>query len=111
MARPVRQLLAPAAPVNGAPIILNNMAYNGVTFNVSLQVIITGTATYTVQYTQDDVFATNYDPSTGSWFSVTGLIAQTASGNGSLAAPVTAVRLAVTAWTSGTLTFVVLQQG
>ena len=36
--------------------------------NVGLAVIVTGTITYTVQYTFDNVFAAGYSPASGNWF-------------------------------------------
>lgn len=80
-------------------------------FNVSIQVTVTGTITYSVQWTQDDVFATGYNPATGNWFAAAAnLTAATDNEAGSLVSPVTAVRLITTAGT-GTAAMRVVQAG
>jgi hypothetical protein len=79
-------------------------------FNVSLAVVVTGTITYTVQYTYDDVFAPNYNPATGNWLPHPSLTAQTATKDSNIAYPVRAVRLTTSAGT-GTATLTVIQAG
>lgn len=79
-------------------------------FNVSLGVVVTGTITYTVQYTYDDVFAANYNPSTGNWLPHPSLTAQTGTKDSNIAYPVRAVRLTTSAGT-GTATLTVIQAG
>lgn len=79
-------------------------------FNVSLGVVVTGTITYTVQYTYDDVFAANYNPATGNWLPHPSLTAQTATKDSNIAYPVRAVRLTTSAGT-GTATLTVIQAG
>ena len=79
-------------------------------FNVSLGVVVTGTITYTVQYTYDDVFAAGYTPASGNWLPATGLSAQTTTKDGSISFPVTGVRLNTSAGT-GTATLTVIQAG
>ena len=79
-------------------------------FNVSLAVVVTGTITYTVQYTYDDVFAANYDPATGNWLPHPSLTAQTATKDSNIAYPVRAVRLTTSAGT-GTAALTVIQAG
>jgi len=79
-------------------------------FNVSLAVVVTGTITYTVQYTYDDVFAANYNPATGNWLPHPSLTAQTATKDSNIAYPVRAVRLTTSAGT-GTATMTVIQAG
>ncbi len=80
-------------------------------FNVGLGVTVNGTLTYSVEHTFDDVFAAGFDPGTASWFPNDTLTAQTASGDGNYAFPVTAIRLNVTAYTSGSATLTVIQAG
>lgn len=65
--------------------------------------VTSGTATYTVQMTADDVFAPGYNPASGNWFSVpaAALVAATTSQMAEVTCPCTALRLNVTAWTSG----------
>lgn len=79
-------------------------------FNVSLGVTVTGTATYTVQYTFDDVFDGSYVPDSGSWIDHPSLTAQTATKDSNIAYPVRGVRLNVTAGT-GTVRLTVIQAG
>lgn len=89
---------------------------------VSLIVTISGTLTVDVQVTGDDVgvgtplgnqfnyvISSNYNASTGHWNKHDTLQGLTASANGNLALPVTAVRLNVTAYTSGTATLAVVE--
>ena len=79
-------------------------------FNVALNVLVSGTITYTVQYTFDNVFANGYNPSTGNWTDHPSLTAQTATKDANIAYPVTAVRLKTTAG-SGTATLTIIQAG
>ncbi len=109
MARPVRQAWALGAPGANPPILMNNL--NGSPFNAGIGVDLSAGAsmTYTVEYTFDDVFALTFNPATATWYSTTGLTALTADGAGSIGFPVTGIRLNVTAWTSGTVAFTVIQ--
>ena len=65
--------------------------------------------TYTVEVTGDDLDAAGYSPATGNWVPFTGLVNLTASSASTLGAAVTAIRLNVTAYTSGTATFQFIQ--
>ena len=66
-------------------------------FNVTIQCVISGGPTYTVQYTNDDVYAANYNPATGNWFDLAGITGAVVNAVDSLISPVTAIRLRVTA--------------
>ena len=66
--------------------------------------------TYTVEVTADDVLNSSYNAATGNWVPFTNMSALTASGTGTVGAAITAVRLHVTAYTSGTATIQVSQQ-
>jgi hypothetical protein len=80
-------------------------------FNVGLgAVIVSGTPTYSVQHTFDNVFDPSYNPSTGTWFNQPDMTAQTTSVDGNYAFPVSAIRLNVTAGT-GVVALTVLQAG
>ena len=70
---------------------------------VSLQLIVTGTNTSTVQVTDDDVYATDYVAASGNWFNcpVAALVGATASQIATMSGLFTAVRLNVTAYTNG----------
>jgi hypothetical protein len=82
-------------------------------FNVGLGVKISAGAslTYTVEHTYDDVQAASFTPATAVWYSNTNITAQVANKDGNYTSPVTAVRLNVTAWVSGTATLTVIQAG
>jgi hypothetical protein len=108
MARPVRVTVSSAASSNVIP--LNTY---GDPFNVGIGCDVSAGAslTYTVQHTFDDVQSKTFSPSTATWFSNSTIVAQTADKDGNYAYPVTAVRLTVTAWTSGSVTMTVIQAG
>jgi hypothetical protein len=76
-------------------------------FNVGIGVVVSGTVTYTIQHTFDDVFDATVTPT---WFDHASLAAATASADGNYAFPVTAVRVSVSAGT-GTATATILQAG
>ena len=84
--------------VNGigtsAPIVLN---YMQTPFNASISVIVTGVATYTVQHTFDDIFASNYVAANGNWWNNdnANLVGATSSQTGNYSAPIRASRLVV----------------
>jgi hypothetical protein len=67
--------------------------------------------TYTVEHTFSDPFDSGFSAATATWFPNTGLSAKTASSDGNYAYPVRAVRLTITAYTSGTATMTLLQAG
>lgn len=77
--------------------------------NIGLAVIVTGTITYTAQYTFDDVFANGYTASTGNWFNHPTLTGSS-SQNSNIAYPVTAVRLTTSAGT-GSAAMTIIQAG
>lgn len=79
-------------------------------FQVTLQANVTGVATFTTEYTNDDVWAVGYNPATGLWFSVTDMIAATADVDATLISPVTAVRMRQTAG-AGSVQLRVVQAG
>jgi hypothetical protein len=106
--RPIRKTLNSATST--APIPLNIHADS---FEVSLTVSLPAgsSLTYTVEYTVDDVFDNEFNPATATWFPVTGLSAQTISASGNLVFPVTAVRMRVSTFTSGSATLTLIQSG
>lgn len=79
--------------------------------NLGLAVVVSGTITYKVQYTFDNVFANGYSPTAGTstWFDHPTLVGS-ASGNSNVAYPVTGIRLVTTAGT-GTATLTIIQAG
>jgi hypothetical protein len=75
-------------------------------FNVGIAIEVSGTVTYTVQFTLDDIYNSAITPT---WYSVSaGMTSATASQAGQLTIPASAMRLNVTAGT-GTATMVLLQ--
>lgn len=77
-------------------------------FNVGVAVVMTGTLTYSVEHTFDDIFNSAVTPT---WFANTGLSAKTTSSDGNYAYPVRAIRLNITSFTSGSATMTVIQAG
>jgi hypothetical protein len=77
--------------------------------NMGLAVIVTGTITYKVQYTFDNLFASGYVASSGNWFDHPTLVGSTSS-NSNVAYPVTGIRLLTTAGT-GSATLTIIQAG
>lgn len=75
-------------------------------FNVGLGLVISGTNTVDVEHTFDDVFDSSVTPTA---FTHSTLTAKTANADGNYAFPIRAVRLNVTAYTSGTATLTILQ--
>jgi hypothetical protein len=79
-------------------------------FNVGFGVVATGTVTYSVQHTFDDVFAADYVPASGNWFNHPTIVAVSTTQDGNYAFPVSAIRFNVTAGT-GSIAAVVIQAG
>lgn len=79
-------------------------------FNVGIGCVISGgaTLTYKVQHTFDDIWNSAVTPT---WFDNASITGKTTSFDGNYAYPVTAVRLTVTAYTSGSVTMTVIQSG
>jgi hypothetical protein len=76
-------------------------------FNIGLAVTVgAGVLTYTVEHTFDDVYDTTVTPVA---FPHSTIAAQTTNKDGNYAFPVRAIRLNVTAWTSGGATITILQ--
>jgi hypothetical protein len=81
--------------------------YKQAPFNLSIGcVIVSGTGTYTVEHTFDDIFDTTVTPVA---FPNSGITAQVANRDGNYAFPVRAVRLSVTAGTSPVVAMTILQ--
>ena len=78
-------------------------------FNIGLGVTIgAAVLTYKIQHTFDDVQDSAVSPTAFDHPDVTG---ETTNQDGNYAFPVRAIRLNVTAWTSGTATLTVIQAG
>lgn len=77
--------------------------------NISIAVEVTGAVTYTVEWTQDDVFAAAPGPFV--WFPAAGnLVAATTTQAGAIVSPISAVRARVTAG-QGIVNLIVRQSG
>lgn len=102
-----RQSVTVGSATSSAPFLLDwNIPYFGVGF--ACVVSGGGVLTYKVQHTFDDILNPAVTPT---WFDHSTVTAQTANKDGNYAFPVTAVRLTVTAYTSGNVTLTLLQQG
>lgn len=97
------QQVVVSSQTTSAPIPLDREANP---FSVGLKVVVSGTNTSAVEVTEDDIFNPNVTPT---WTALTGLTAVTATTNGNIAFNCTAVRLNVTAFTSGSATLQVMQ--
>ena len=64
--------------------------------NVGIQAVLTGTATYTVEYTLDDILDSSFVASSATWTPVsTDLTSAVASKNGLLTVPCRGIRLTI----------------
>ena len=79
-------------------------------FNVGIGVSISATATYSVQYTFDDIQADNYVPASGTWFTSSDFSAISAAKGASFTIPCRGIRLNVSAST-GSVTIQIQQAG
>ena len=80
-------------------------------FNIAISVLVTGTVTYTVQYTFDKIQEGNWVPSTGNWTNHPQLTAKTTTLDSNIAYPVTAIRIQQTAGNGSTLLTVISAGG
>jgi hypothetical protein len=76
-------------------------------FNIGLGAVVSGTVTYTIQHTFDDIYDSTVTPT---WFPHATLVNLTANADGNYAFPVRAIRINNTAGT-GTTTLTILQAG
>lgn len=93
--RPVQSQVVSAVGVS-APVVMDPRGWAN---SMGIELIITGTCTAKVQHTLDDVFDPAFNPATANWFD-TGITGST-SQVGSLGYPVSALRVNMTAYTSG----------
>ncbi len=90
--RPKRITQSGAGVTNPIPL-----DYRRGEFELALIVdVISGSPTYTIQLTSDDVQEDGYDPATGNWFDHSYLTGLTVTDSGNLDFPATAARLSVT---------------
>lgn len=79
-------------------------------FNVGFGVVVSGTATYTVQHSFDNPFAAGYTAAGATWFDHPDVAAETTNADGNYAFPVAAIRVNLTSG-SGTATITATQAG
>jgi len=108
MGRPVRVTVSSQSSSAVIPLSVNADPFN---VGIGCSISSGASLTYTVQHTFDDVYSPTFSASTANWFSNATVVAQTTSKDGNYAFPVTAVRLTVTAYTSGSVTMTVIQAG
>lgn len=70
--------------------------------NISLAAIVTGSSTYNVEYTYDDVFASTFTPAGATWFIHATFSGATTTKDGNIAFPVTGISINQTAGTGST---------
>ena len=80
-------------------------------FNVGFGCDVTGSATYTVQHTFDNVFASDFDPSTAKWYNHASVSGVATDQDGNYAFPVSAIRLNLAGGSTGSVTMIILQAG
>lgn len=82
--------------------------YRAQNFGIGIGCVINGggTLTYKVQHTFDDIYDSTVTPTAFDHATITG---KTANSDGNYAFPVRAVRLNVTAYTSGSVTMTLIQ--
>lgn len=85
-----------------SPIPLDTSVAN---FKAGFQLVVTGTSTSTVEVTMSG------DIANATWFPHETLAAVTASTQGNVVIPITAVRLNISAYTDGEVEFTVIQGG
>jgi len=82
-----------------------------VNFNVGIGAkLVSGTATFNIEYSFDDPMAAEYTASGATWYVATGFSGVSASTGGSLTIPCKAISINITAST-GTVTATVIQAG
>lgn len=85
--------------------------YRGADFNIGIGCELTGTATYSVQHTFNNVLATTFVEDDATVFTHDTLASETTNQDGNYVNPPVAVRLAITAHTSGDATMRIAHAG
>lgn len=100
-----RQTVTLSSATNSATLPVDYRAQN---FQIGIGCVISGGAvlTYKIQHTFDDIFDATVTPT---WFDHSNIVGTTTNKDGNYAFPVAAVRLVVTAYTSGNVTATFLQ--
>lgn len=101
---------ASAGGITYSPVYVVDTFNNPTT--IGLGVVVTGSASYTVQHTFTDPRTTNLnDINAATWINHQFLVNQTTTSAGNYAFPPTAIRLALAAAASATASFTVIQAG
>jgi len=104
----MRPIVLTASGVAATAVAATNI--NISPFNIGFGVAVTGTVTYTVQHTFDDVYATGFNPATAIWYSHPVAVGQSISLDGNYAFPVRGIRVNLTAGT-GSVVATLIQAG
>lgn len=80
-------------------------------FNVGLGAVLTGTATFTVEYSMQDPMDAGYVAANATWFPVTGLSAVSATTGAALTIPCRAIRVTLAGGSTGDVTLYIQQAG
>ena len=80
-------------------------------FSIGLGAVLTGTATFTVEYSFQDPMDEGYVAANATWFPVTGLAAVSATTGAVLTVPCRAVRVTLAVGSTGAVTLYVQQAG
>ena len=83
--------------------------FNVAPSNIALNAQVTGTVSYTVQYTFDDVFADGYSAASGNWTNHPYMTAKTVTFDSNLAYPARGIRITQTG--TGTTVLTIIQAG
>lgn len=79
-------------------------------FNVGMQIVVTGTATFNIEVTMEDPMVAGFDPATATWGVPAAFSALSASTMGRLETPCQGMSINITAGT-GTVTVNMIQAG
>lgn len=103
-----RQDITVSSATASSPVPVNPQAQ---VFNIGMGCVISagGSLTYTVQHTFDDIWDPAYNPATGNWFNHSVLVNKTSNADSTYTSPVTAIRVNVTVYASGSVTVTLLQ--
>lgn len=79
-------------------------------FNIGIGCVVTGTATYSIEHTFEDVTSPTFNPASATWFKNSGISSKSANQDGNYAYPVNGIRLTIESGT-GSVTAYLLQAG
>lgn len=80
-------------------------------FNIGLGAVLTGSATFTVEYSFQDPMDEGYVAANATWFPVTGLSSVSATTGAALTVPCRAIRVTLAGGSTGTVTLYIQQAG